>query len=460
MNLFPPTWMAFGLSLGAALFVGAAQASPQAAACVAPAASTEASPPARIYLSMEVCPDTRGQVVVGEGPYVYRFVVRDPQRIEQPYRRGSYQVELRNGHTFADGSAFYQGTADERGRTVIFRMAREVPPADWFIEPQVGQGANSQSMHFTEADGDGPAGMFYMLSNSGGSVFCGRTLPGGYSVRFRSRFSTTLSAHQGIAEADCKRLQQRLDKVLKADTHAARVAGLLAMMKEPTWQDHRALLQDKVETFTVRDGSEQDIRQMMARKTAASYGLTSTRHANMLNSLGYQLMTQSPPRLLPYANALLDESLALHTSAYNLDTKGWGLYLSGQPAQSLSWFERSAELFLKTCTSEDETAWLETQGHRAQALWSMGRRDEALDIWARAHMSTTDGSWTASLPNWAAVEPQVRSLAQRLREQGVAPVTCAQQREAVAPAPEEGAEDEAGEADEAASQGREGASAP
>lgn len=96
-------------------------------------------------------------------------------------------------------------------------------------------------------------------------------------------------------------------------------------------------------------------------------------HADALNALGYTLADQTDR--LEEARQFITRALELEPEQPAiLDSMGWLLYRMGKP--------KEAEPYLRQAL--DQLSDGEIAAHLGEVLWSLGRRDEALQVWRQA----------------------------------------------------------------------------
>jgi len=117
--------------------------------------------------------------------------------------------------------------------------------------------------------------------------------------------------------------------------------------------------------------AESKYREAIARVPASTPELA----AKSYNGLAYLWLESG--RRLEEAGPLIDRALKLdpENAAY-LDTYGWLMFKKGQ-------FGPAAEVLLKAEQASAKPI-AEISDHRAQALWELGRREEALDVLEKA----------------------------------------------------------------------------
>lgn len=390
----------------------------------ADAVATPDSTQQPLHLSAES--PVRGLIraAVGNGPYSYRFVVRDPRRIDRPYRNGPYQIELTDGTTFPSGSAFYDGTADERGRTAVFRFAKPVGLSDISVQPVVGKGAFGQRFQVTGTTPNSDlSDMPYMIDDQAGRIYCGRVLPQNRTVRYLDTTASTLSLYTDKSHAHCLALEKRINGVMSRPSPLARIGGMRQLLRDPRLESDREMVQNKIDALVIRFGTLNQVKAVLQRQLAP-VSTDPAEQADRYNSMAYDLLTEHPPRFVDYANELLDRSLALDRSIYNMDSKGWALHLLGRDEEALEWINRSLALFKSECTDSERAAYPEGLAHQGLILWSLKRQDEALTKWAMADLFTSNGGWTNFIPPWQRIEPLIKQWERQLKADGYVSSVC------------------------------------
>ena len=124
-------------------------------------------------------------------------------------------------------------------------------------------------------------------------------------------------------------------------------------------------------------GSGSEIRALVS-SWLSEPGISRKALADRLNSAGYGLVDQQPPRLPELAESLLAQALTLDTTPAILDSHAWALHALGRHDQALSELDAAIEGFHQRCEPDDEGMYQETLTHRAQVLAALGRREEAL----------------------------------------------------------------------------------
>ncbi len=127
---------------------------------------------------------------------------------------------------------------------------------------------------------------------------------------------------------------------------------------------------------------------MMAEKTGAYETMerllrqliaAQPQHYHAHNALGYSLADRNTR--LPEAKALIERALQLApTNPYILDSMGWVEFRLGNLQRALS--------YLQTAHRKDPSA--EIAAHLGEVLWSLSRRDEALQVWRAAWTRASD----------------------------------------------------------------------
>lgn len=384
-------------------------------------ACPEATPP--LHLSME-SPTKANGPQVGTGEYSYRFVVRDPQNVERPYRNGRYQVLLKGEATFPDGTRSYRGKTDAKGRTATFRMAAAQPESAWEVQPITGQGELGESFRLTSSECSYDlSGHPYMLDGELGPIFCGQALPGGNTARYMMPLVTNVRIYSSVEPNECRFLQKRINPVIAKSSPAARIAGLQQLLRDRKLANYSGFLQDKIDAQILRHGNLLQIMQLLDQRLAAYDGNPEERWT-VYNSLGYDLVSQNPARHLAYATQLLDESLRLKQNLFNLDSMAWALYQAGRNDEALDMMNRVMGLYQTRCTESEKASYPEALAHRGMILWTQGKRTEALDDWAKADLSTQGGNWANFIPPWKDVSPLISERVTSLKAEGYKQAVC------------------------------------
>jgi len=396
-----------------------------------PAAACEPdeSASAPLYLAIETPVRDKAGRQVGKGRYSYRFVVRDPQRVSHPYRRGRYQVNTDQA-LFPDGRTVFRGVTDARGRTATFRFAQAVPLEEWFVQPLSGKGELGESFRLS-ADGDCKHDMVhfpYMLDGALGPIFCGAALPGGTTVRYMLPMMTNVRIHTGFASSGCRKLQARINPVMARPDPARRIAGLQRLLDAPGLAAHHELIAEKIEAQLIRYGTLAQLKALLARQLDEA-GKSAHAQSDVYNSLGYALVAQDPPRHIEFAKELLDRSLALDENLFNTDSKAWVLHRSGDNEAALVWVERSLAMYGRQCNDTERGAYQESLAHRGMILWALKQPDAALTEWAKAELTGDGGGgWANYLPPWRSIEPLIQARTAELRAAGFKDPLCSEDK--------------------------------
>lgn len=110
--------------------------------------------------------------------------------------------------------------------------------------------------------------------------------------------------------------------------------------------------------------AEQDLRLILEQDAA---------EARTLNALGYLLVVQGVR--LDEARPMIEQALALEPDdPAIMDTKGWLLFKEGDLEGALDWLQRA----------HTEYPDPEVAAHLGEVLWTLGRTDDALQIWRDA----------------------------------------------------------------------------
>lgn len=159
-----------------------------------------------------------------------------------------------------------------------------------------------------------------------------------------------------VAEAqllrDSKRHVEAFDLLSKA---------LMGKPDDPDLLYETALAAEKLEKYALM---EQHLRHLIKLKPESAQGY---------NALGYSLADRN--LRLDEAAILIDKALVLSPGdAYILDSKGWLLFRQGDAQTALE------TLQVAYAKKPDP----EVAAHVGEVLWSLGRRDEATEVWSDA----------------------------------------------------------------------------
>ena len=384
--------------------------------------NADAAPAHTSYLKQVAAQAAPGVKTMGQGEHAWRFVVRHPERPNEPHRQAAYQVRLPDGLKTANGDTAVMGTTDAQGRTDIIRVQANSDPSDWIVLPALGQGPAGSVVFYHDARGGGIPDMPYLLEVDTGPIYCGLSLPTGHSAYLQVPKGHNLLQHQVGSLSECQALQKALNPIVQAPTTQARVAGIRRLMANPAWADQQEMLSDKLQAIILREGSQPDIEQHVQTHVYKAWGISKAEQAEQLNSIAYTLLTFQPPRFLPLAKQLIDQSVALNATPYNLDTQGWALHQLGRHAEALEMYTRALAAFHTLCEVDTQAMYLETLAHQAATLWVVGRHDEAIAQWASmARSNKADGiddSWGLWLADWSQAKPAIQARIQVLDAQG------------------------------------------
>lgn len=395
-----------------------------------------------IYLAIESPVRQPAAPQLGNGPHSYRFVVRNPQRIDRPYRHGRYQLELKGETTFPDGMHFYRGTTDSQGRTATFRFPQPVAIESWFVQPLAGRGQFGETFHLSTADScnndltDFP----YMINGDLGPIFCGRTLPGGMTIRYMMPFATGVRLYHSQSTRECQALQRRVNPIMALHSPAQQISGLQKLLGNHRLKEHKDLLQGKINALLVRYGSLAQIKTHHKQKLAEIDKTSSKALSEAYNNLAYDLIGQKSPRHPTYANELLDQSLILDQNSFNMDSKAWALHLMGRDDEALHWMNRVLPQYGTQCGAAEKATYQEALAHRGMILWTLKQPTEALTDWAKASIFSRAGGWVNYTPGWTNIGALVEAYAETLRAEGFVNTVCSETKPEEAEAvPEEAA---------------------
>ena len=335
-----------------------------------------------------------GQASQAQSRSAYRFVLRDPQAHSKPYRHGPYKIVLRSGALTEGGATVVHGTTDRTGRTALLLTQQPLEDGQWQVTPVVGQGDNSETFTFVDQDTNEPlADIPYVIDTRNGGLYCGYSDEQGMTVQINSPVSTTVSAKYLSSLSDCSRLRQKVAHAMNARSASETVRRLEALAKRyESSNDYAALLQEKADGVVLSRGSAAQVQALMDRK------LQMVDMAVAYNHIAYTLIDQHPPRHLSLAHGYLQRAYALAPDApYLLDSLAWALHLMKRESEALTQIDASIAAFAQVCNADDLVNRQIAYSHRASILWSLGRRDEALDHWAMASQAGTASNWSAGL---------------------------------------------------------------
>jgi len=394
-----------------------------------------------IHLAAESPVLQRSGPQLGAGPHSYRFVVRDPLHTGRPYRNGRYQIELKGEATFPDGTHFYRGKTDGRGRTATFRFSQPVAIEDWFVQPLAGQGNFGETFHVS-SEGECSQDVVnysYMLNGDLGPIFCGNTLPGGITIRYMMPMVTGVQIYYSQMASECLALQRRINPVMARRAPAQQIAGLQQLLRDKRLSEHEEMLQGKIKALTIRYGSLAQVEAHLKRKLAGVDN-TSKAQSEVYNEVAYDLISQAPPRFPAYANALLDKSVSLDENIFNMDSKAWALHLLGRDQEALGWLNRALPQYGTQCSAIENASYQETLAHRGMVLWALKQPTEALTDWSKANLLSRAGGWSNFIPDWKSIEPLIATRTADLQAEGFVNTVCSEATPEVAEtAPEEAA---------------------
>lgn len=145
------------------------------------------------------------------------------------------------------------------------------------------------------------------------------------------------------------------------DAHAVLVAALERQPDEPELLYEAALLAERLGRV---DELESRLRRLIELRPD---------HAHAYNALGFSLADRNIR--LAEARELIDRALELAPDdPFILDSKGWVLFRLGQPQAALEALQRAFGI-----RPDPEIA-----AHIGEVLWTLGRKDEARQMWEKA----------------------------------------------------------------------------
>ena len=339
---------------------------------------------------------------IAEGTYAYRFKLRDPQSLTEPYRRKPYKILLRDGARMQDGGTLLRGVTDDTGRTAIVRTQQPLQDNQWRVSPVVGRGTHSQSFSFVGSNSADPLpDMPYVIDVDGGELFCGYSDEQGASVEISSPTPRNVSAGPISGSfADCLRLRREVARAMKAASVTAMVRQLDALAKryEDFSDTYGAILRGKAENEILRRGSAAQARALLERQLAELPEDTAEERASAYNRIGYGLASLHPPRHVELAHEFLQQAATLQPgSPHVLDSLALAQHLLGRNEEALATIDASIAAFEQACDPDDLSNRQIAHGRRGSILWALRKRDEALEHWALAYAAGGDGSWAAGM---------------------------------------------------------------
>jgi hypothetical protein len=373
------------------------------------------TPSSDSFLQIEPLAATHPGPASGKGHHVVRFVVRDPTHPDRPHKRGGYRIMLSSPGSNAPFLLDLQGTTDALGHTLAVRTESPMPTEQWIVLPSIGEGPKNRIGRVTSDDGfyrQQP----YMFNITDAGVFCGVSAPDGHTVNVRTRRNATLSLFAKDDLAACQRLESTIKRALEAGDVKRSQAVFAQALKELTWSDAEyTLLQDKLLLAMARKAPAAAIEDYLQRRILDTPGMSNNEKANLFNAMAYSLVTVRQPGLPDLALNYIEQSLALHAYADPIDTKAWILHLLGRDDEALKLLNEAMDRFHQTCTLDNEEAYLETRGHLAEVLWTLGRHESAIDLWAQASLSDPAEDWASSLTHYFDQGMKVQQRAGELR---------------------------------------------
>lgn len=384
--------------------------------------AADVAPMPTSYLQQAPAQVTPGVKVIGQGEHAWRFVVRHPERPTQPYRHAAYQVRLPDGLKLANGDTAVMGKTDAQGRTDIIRVQADSKASDWVVLPALGKGPSGTVVFYRDGQDSGMADIPYVLEVDTGPIYCGVSLPSGHSAYLMVTPPQGILQRQMASQAECMALQRTLNPIVARAELAARLSGIRRLMADPAWADHHELLSDKLQALVLKEGRQSDIEQHVRAQVYEEWGISKAEQAERLNGIAYSLLTTQPARFVPLASQLIDQSVALHATPYNLDTQGWARHHLGRHEEALALYAQALQAFQAECQADTQGMYLETLAHQAETLWVMGRHKEAIALWADVQRNDARngnaGSWSNGLTHWKEAQPAIKARVDLLDAQG------------------------------------------
>ena len=331
--------------------------------------------------------------------HAYRFVLRDPQSLSEPHRKGPYKILLQGGATTEDGARVVRGTTDDTGRTAWLRTQQPLEEGQWQVSPVVGRGDHHTSFTFVGKGGGQPlSDLPYMVDMQHEGLYCGYADEQGATAEITTPVPMTLTVAYATSFDECLRLRRAVGQALKLRSASAAARTLDALAERQWGSEVAELLHAKARSEVLRRGSRADVRALVNRQIQGISGSDPKEPANVLNDIGYDLIEQRPPRHLSLAHRYLKQAAALSPDDPDvMDSLGWSLHLMKREDEALARIDASIAAYARACDPDVLTNRQITYSHRASILWSLGRRDEALDHWALAHKAGPDREWATGL---------------------------------------------------------------
>ncbi len=328
----------------------------------------------------------------------YRFKLRDPQSLTEPYRHGRYKLMLRGEERMSDGEKVVYGVTDASGHTQLVHTRRPVAEDLWEVSPLVGRGDNTTSFHFVESQtGENLPGKPYLVNVLVGDVHCGYADEQGHTAVVASPSSESIHVHtfSSMAMDECLAMSKETHAARGLPTLRATLEALHAVAKRHPKEPFAGVLAEKARWLPLARGSASDVRRMLARELAKATGDEPNARSDTLNGVGYGLLQRQPPRHVALAVSFIEESLSLDPgNPDKLDSLAFGQHLLGRHAEALKSIDQSLAAFIATCKAEELATRQIAYGHRGSILWALGHRDAAIDHWALARRAGPESTWS------------------------------------------------------------------
>ena len=307
-----------------------------------------------------------------EAPASYRFRLRDPQSLTEPYRHGRYKLLLRGEERMSDGEKVVYGVTDASGRTRVVHTRKPVVEDLWEVSPVLGRGDNTASFHFVNQQmGENLPDQPYLMNVLGGEIHCGYADEQGNTAVVASPRSDSIHVHtiSSMAMDDCLAVSKQTHAAMALPTLQATLNALQAIAKRHAREPFAGLLAEKARWLPLARGSVSDVRRMLARELAKASKDEPEAWSDTLNDIGYKLLQQEPPRHVALAVSFIEESLSLDPgNPDKLDSLAFGQHLLGRHAQALKTIDQSLAAFIGTCKADELVTRQIVYGHRGRIL--------------------------------------------------------------------------------------------
>lgn len=335
--------------------------------------------------------------VVGRGKVAHRFQLLNPAD-NQPlpntrYRLIAYGVRIKGiKRDKGDPDSVIFGVTDAKGYTATVRLQKRLPLKKWRLNRAVGTGDFGESFHyFGNSRNEGMGNFPYIVNIDGGMLYCGYSNARGDSAYVRSHGARNYEHLYGSGDASltradlewCERAAQKLEKLDREETPLPYHNALAELVNDAIdiGDDLRVVLARKWSAKApVDDASLEALIAPLLQNTERSAWL-----AERNNNLGYALLENGHPQI---AMKLIEVALINNPDdPFALDSKGWGLYKLGKPAEGLQWIAYSRSILLarfKEGDSKAQRPLYESLVHAGEMNWALGDKAKAEEIFLQA----------------------------------------------------------------------------